>query len=60
MAVKQGYNLTEVGIIPNDWKVVNLNSVCNMKSGEGITSSDIDDFSEAVIICHVIVIFSPE
>lgn len=46
MAVKQGYNLTEVGIIPNDWKVVNLNSVCNMKSGEGITSSDIDDFSD--------------
>lgn len=28
-----------------EWKVVRLSDVCSMRSGEGITSADIDDFS---------------
>jgi type I restriction enzyme S subunit len=46
MEINPGYNRTEVGIIPKDWKVVNLNSVCSMKSGIGITSLNIDNFSQ--------------
>lgn len=46
MKVKSRYKKTELGVIPEDWNVVKLNDVCSMKSGEGITSADIDDFSK--------------
>lgn len=46
MEVKLGYKQTEVGCIPADWDAVNLQAVCSMKSGEGITSASIDNFSE--------------
>ncbi len=45
MEVKPGYKETEVGVIPEDWDVVELRSICSMKSGEGITSANIDQFS---------------
>ena len=40
------YKQTEVGVIPEDWDVVNLSVAASMKSGEGITSARIDEFSE--------------
>lgn len=46
MDVKPGYKQTEVGIIPEDWEVKKLSAVCTMKSGEGITSAKIDNFSK--------------
>ena len=46
MELRPGYKLTEVGVIPEDWEVASLASVCFMKSGEGITSDRIDQFSE--------------
>ena len=33
-------------MIPEDWEVVKLAEVCAMKSGEGITSANIDQFSK--------------
>ncbi len=44
--MRLGYKQTEVGVIPEDWEAVELNTVCSMKSGEGITAARIDDFSE--------------
>ena len=46
MEVKPGYQQTDVGIIPKDWEVAKVAAVCSMKSGEGITSASIDQFSE--------------
>lgn len=46
MEVMAGYKKTEVGIIPDDWQVMTLAKVCKMKSGESITSANIDEFSE--------------
>jgi type I restriction enzyme S subunit len=46
MELKPGYKQTEVGVIPEDWDALQLNAVCTMKSGEGITASSIDNFSE--------------
>jgi type I restriction enzyme S subunit len=40
------YKQTEHGFIPKDWEVVNLGTVCSMKSGEGITGVSIDLHSE--------------
>ena len=45
MDLKPGYKRTEMGVIPEDWKEGDLDTVCSMKSGEGITSARIDDFS---------------
>ncbi len=39
------FKMTEVGVIPEDWEVAKLAAICSMKSGEGITSSNIDQFS---------------
>lgn len=44
--VRAGYKQTEVGVIPGDWAPLALSAVCTMKSGEGITSANIDEFSE--------------
>ncbi|MDT3776346.1 restriction endonuclease subunit S [Nitrospira sp. MA-1] len=44
--IKPGYKQTEVGVIPEDWNVTKLAATCSMKSGEGITSPSIDQFSE--------------
>ena len=44
--IPPGYKQTEVGMIPEDWEVAKLAAVCSMKSGEGITSASIDQFSE--------------
>ena len=41
----KGYKQTEVGVIPEDWEVAKLAALCSMKSGEGITSTNIDEFS---------------
>src|SRR5438034_9901774 len=46
MEVKAGYKHTEVGVIPEDWEVATLAAICSMKSGEGITSASIDQFSK--------------
>lgn len=44
-SIPPGYKQTEVGVIPEEWKLVNLDNVCSMKSGESITSAGIDNFS---------------
>lgn len=46
MELKKGYKQTTVGVIPNDWDVMSLNKICHMKSGAGITSANIDQFSK--------------
>jgi type I restriction enzyme S subunit len=46
MEIKAGYKQTEVGVIPEDWDVAQLNNLCSMKSGEGITSANIYQFSK--------------
>jgi len=43
---KRGYKQTEVGVIPLDWETATLSALCSMKSGEGITSANIDQFSK--------------
>lgn len=40
--MRLGYKLTEVGVIPEEWDAVELDAVCWMKSGEGITEASID------------------
>ncbi len=45
MELRPGYKQTEVGLIPEDWDAVDLDNVCTMKSGEGITSKRIDNCS---------------
>lgn len=45
MDVKPGYKQTEVGVVPEDWTAIKLSAICSMKSGEGITSENIDEFS---------------
>ena len=45
MELKLGYRQTDVGLIPEDWDIVNLDNVCTMKSGEEITSKRIDNYS---------------
>jgi type I restriction enzyme S subunit len=44
--VTRAFKQTEVGTIPADWEVEKLAAICSMKSGEGITSADIDQFSK--------------
>ena len=44
--IQTGYKQTEVGVIPEEWKAVKLAEICSMKSGEGITSSSIDEGSK--------------
>jgi type I restriction enzyme S subunit len=46
MEVTPGYKQTQVGLIPEDWNAAPLAAVCAMKSGEGITSASIDEFSK--------------
>ena len=43
--VSLGYKWTEVGVIPQDWEITRLGRICSMKSGIGITSASIDEFS---------------
>lgn len=38
------YKETELGWIPKEWVTDSLGQICEMKSGEGITSKSIDDF----------------
>jgi type I restriction enzyme S subunit len=45
MEVKRGYRKTEVGVITDEWEVKPLEDVCSMKSGEGITAAQIDQYS---------------
>ena len=44
--VSLGYKWTEVGVIPQDWTIAGLGRICSMKSGVGITSTSIDEFSK--------------
>jgi type I restriction enzyme S subunit len=44
--VRAGYNKTEVGLIPNEWVSAKISDACSMKSGEAITSDNIDDGSK--------------
>jgi type I restriction enzyme S subunit len=46
MKVKPGYKKTEVGVIPEEWEVKPLAVVSSMKSGEGITTSRINQHSQ--------------
>ncbi len=41
-----GYKQTDVGVIPEEWNAAHLAAVCAMKSGAGITSANIDTFSQ--------------
>ncbi|MEN8129151.1 MAG: restriction endonuclease subunit S [Pseudomonadota bacterium] len=41
MELREGYKQTEVGVIPEDWDIKPLMSICSMKSGEGITNANI-------------------
>ena len=34
---------TDIGPIPEDWEVKELNEICSMQSGQAITAKDIDD-----------------
>jgi type I restriction enzyme S subunit len=43
---KLGYKQTEVGVIPEDWEIAAFSALSSMKSGEGITSANIDQFSK--------------
>ena len=43
---KRGYKQTEMGVIPQDWETATLSALSSMKSGEGITSTNIDQFSK--------------
>ncbi|NMM28593.1 MAG: restriction endonuclease subunit S [Glaciimonas sp.] len=45
MELKTGYKKTEVGVIPDDWDDKALHEICGMKSGLGIKTSGIDNFS---------------
>ena len=45
MELKPGYKQTEVGVIPEDWIACTLSALATMKSGESITSTNIDQFS---------------
>lgn len=38
------YKETELGFIPKEWVNDSLGQICEMKSGDGITSKSIDDF----------------
>jgi type I restriction enzyme S subunit len=44
--MKPGYKKTQVGVIPEEWKVRSLSAVSSMKSGEAITASKIDLYSK--------------
>lgn len=44
-AIPVGYKQTVVGVIPEGWESVSLVNVCSMKSGQGITSSNINNIS---------------
>jgi type I restriction enzyme, S subunit len=44
--VESGFKQTEVGAIPEDWEVERLSAICAMKSGESITSANIDQASK--------------
>lgn len=39
--IKQGYKQTDIGVIPEDWKVGKIHNFCSMKSGISITSERI-------------------
>lgn len=40
---RPAFKQTEVGLIPEDWAVSPLEQLCSMKSGQGITSSAIEE-----------------
>lgn len=42
MTVKQGYKLTEVGVIPEDWEVTTVGSVANISSGGTPSRKNLD------------------
>ena len=44
--IPPGYKQTEVGVIPLDWTTARLGRICSMKSGVGITSAGINEFSK--------------
>ena len=39
MEVKAGYKWTEVGVIPEDWKAIDLSCLCSMQRGFDITEA---------------------
>lgn len=41
MTLPKGYKHTEIGILPNDWEVVKLGEVCELKRGKSITKKQI-------------------
>ena len=43
MEIQEGFKQTEVGVIPSDWEVKELDDLSDMKSGETITSKSISE-----------------
>ncbi len=37
--LRSGYGITEVGVIPDDWKVIDLSTLCTLQRGFDITES---------------------
>ena len=40
MEIKKGYKMTDVGVIPEDWEVINLESLGKFSKGSGISKSE--------------------
>lgn len=43
MELKAGYKNTEIGVIPKEWKVVKVDEVCSITTGDKNTQDRIDD-----------------
>jgi type I restriction enzyme S subunit len=41
--LKEGYKQTEVGVIPNDWEVKKLNTICDVRDGTHESPKYLDD-----------------
>lgn len=53
MEIPQGYKQTEVGIIPQEWEIENINSCCSIKARigwQGLTKSEYLDYGNYVLI----------
>ena len=43
MELKEGYKQTEVGLIPGDWVVKKLNTICDVRDGTHESPKYLDD-----------------
>lgn len=49
MELKKGYKQTEIGVIPEDWEVVNLPQIGNVLSGLTYSPEDVVDYGTLVL-----------